>query len=499
MNLAPYKKTILEIIILTLVLIFQILLSSYNYLIFHAITELFSITIACMIFVITWNARNEIDNRFLLIFGSSSLFIGFLDLIHTLAYKGMGVFLEYDANLPTQLWIAARYLQAFSILFASLITKKKINIYFLVSSYLLTTTIVTISIFGGMFPDSFIEGHGLTPFKIISEYIIIVMLAFSLILLYLKRLNFNRKIFQLITFSIIITIFSEFSFTLYQQDVFGFFNLIGHIFKIIAFYLIYKAIIQEGLKDPINLLFRKIKTSEENYREAYNKVNFYKDLFTHDISNIFQNLISSFELSNKLGKDKSKSDQSNKIKEIINGQLMRGKELIENIRKLSRIEDSEIPARPTDLSKMLKTSIEFIQKSFSEREVNVRIDSFNGHIQVNANELLIDVFENILINAINYNLNEVIDINVKLSRFKEEGTNYIKMEFIDNGIGIEDSRKQLIFERGYKKEKGSKGMGLGLSLIVEILRSYNGKIWVEDRIKGDHAKGSKFILVIPEA
>ncbi|TFF99935.1 MAG: PAS domain-containing protein, partial [Promethearchaeota archaeon] len=41
---------------------------------------------------------------------------------------------------------------------------------------------------------------------------------------------------------------------------------------------------------------RKLKQSELKYREAYNSSSLYKDLFTHDINNIFQNILSSIEL-----------------------------------------------------------------------------------------------------------------------------------------------------------------------------------------------------------
>ncbi len=46
--------------------------------------------------------------------------------------------------------------------------------------------------------------------------------------------------------------------------------------------------------------------------------------------------------------------------------------------------------------------------------------------------------------------------------------------------------------------KSVHGMGLGLSLVIKIIESYNGKIWVKDRVKGDYMKGSNFILLIPE-
>ena len=71
------------------------------------------------------------------------------------------------------------------------------------------------------------------------------------------------------------------------------------------------------------------------------------------------------------------------------------------------------------------------------------------------------------------------------------------MEFKDNGLGISDYRKTSIFERGSQKSWKSKGMGLGLSLVKKIIDMYHGDIWVEDRVKGDHTKGSNFIIMIP--
>ena len=66
-------------------------------------------------------------------------------------------------------------------------------------------------------------------------------------------------------------------------------------------------------------------------------------------------------------------------------------------------------------------------------------------------------------------------------------------------MGISDEIKELIFHRGYRKEKNIRGMGLGLSLVKKIIDSYDGQIWVEDKVKGDFNKGSNFVLLIPKA
>src|SRR5690606_3215200 len=67
------------------------------------------------------------------------------------------------------------------------------------------------------FPAAYIEGSGLTPFKILSEYITSFILFCSLILLYINRERFDNKVIRLLAASIILTIFGELSFTLYTH------------------------------------------------------------------------------------------------------------------------------------------------------------------------------------------------------------------------------------------------------------------------------------------
>ncbi|NJO69887.1 MAG: hypothetical protein HC830_11940 [Bacteroidetes bacterium] len=85
-----HQKIALEVILLTIaILAFDFMVN--NYLFFHVIVELFSIVILFVLFAITWNARKFLDNRYLLFVGIAAGFIGVLDLLHTLTYKGMNI------------------------------------------------------------------------------------------------------------------------------------------------------------------------------------------------------------------------------------------------------------------------------------------------------------------------------------------------------------------------------------------------------------------------
>ena len=252
-----------ELAIFALFLFIIYLTSFYNYLLFHTLAELFSIIIAGGVFVIGWNSRKHIDNSYFLVIAVAFIFIGFLDLIHTLAYTGMGIFIEYDSNLPTSLWIATRYFQALTYILGIVLINKQINSNYLVIGYAVITSVLLLLIFGGLFPTCYIEGVGLTPFKIISEYVINLILLSCIIVMYRYRQEFEKRIFLLIIGSIITTMIAELAFTFYVS-VYGISNLIGHIFKIISFFLLYVSIIQIGVEEPFDLLFRKLKQSEEH-------------------------------------------------------------------------------------------------------------------------------------------------------------------------------------------------------------------------------------------
>jgi PAS domain S-box-containing protein len=261
-DLIPSPALVWQVLVWTLVLVGLYVASLYNYNLFHSLAEFFSIIIAVTLFLVAWNSRQIIDNNYLLFLGIGYLFVGCLDLLHALAYKGMGVFNGYGPNLPTQLWIGARYLEAVTLLLSPFFFKRRLNPYLALGSFALAAALFLLAIFGVIFPDCFIEGVGLTPFKIVSEYVICVILVGALVLLFKNRSEFHPKVFTLLVWSIILTVAQEVFFTLYS-DVFGLRNLFGHYLKILSFYLIYKAVIQTGLMRPYDFLFRNLKLREE--------------------------------------------------------------------------------------------------------------------------------------------------------------------------------------------------------------------------------------------
>lgn len=256
-----------------------------------------------------------------------------------------------------------------------------------------------------------------------------------------------------------------------------------------------KPIIQTIVKDISDL------------KKAYNRAEFYKDLFAHDINNILQGNLTGLQLiESYLEQYSIDSEEITRILNLLKNQVNRGATLVSNIRKLSELEKSdknEHKLSSIDSLRLLKRVVENIKKKYHDKEISIKVNSTISRATVKAGDFLKDVFENILINAIKHNNHKIIKVKIKISQeIQNEHRKYIKFCFIDNARGIEASQKKLIFLRDHKKIQGTKntfGLGLGLTLVKRIVDYYEGQIWVEDKVPGDYTKGSKFKILIPES
>ncbi|HDS63131.1 MAG TPA: PAS domain S-box protein [Methanofollis liminatans] len=248
----------------------------YSYLLFHVFAEVFSIIIAGSIFTLAWNTRRFQKSDFLIFIGIAFLFIGFIDLVHTLAYHGMNI-LPDDPNIPTQLWIAARSLQAAALLAAPLMLRRQRREWATFAGFAGVTAVLLLSIAAGIFPACYIAGEGLTPFKIAMEYLICFALVLAGVHFWKNRDAFDPTVLSFLLAAIAVTIISELSFTLYV-GVFDGFNMLGHLLKIVAFALIYVAIIETGLQRPYDLIFRDLARTEALVRKERDTAQNYLDI-----------------------------------------------------------------------------------------------------------------------------------------------------------------------------------------------------------------------------
>jgi PAS domain S-box-containing protein len=241
----------------------------------------------------------------------------------------------------------------------------------------------------------------------------------------------------------------------------------------------------------------KLEETEANYQVAYERENFYKDLFVHDMSNILQSMLMSLELCEFKIKTLNGIDGLNDLINNFREQISRGANLVSNVRKFSEFYESNKLLKNMPVKQVLEDAEKIVKSISNQKQINIKYDNLKEDYIIKADAFLLDVFENILINAVRHNDNQITESLVKFSEIRENGKNLLKMEFIDNGRGIPEFKKDCIFNRGDIKDRSVSGLGLGLSLVKSILDKYNAKIWVEDKVSEDHTQGSKFVLLFP--
>jgi len=250
--------------------------AEHGYLLFHALVELFAIAVAAGTFMVTWNLRRHFDHGYLVVLGVSFFFAASVDTLHLLAYQGMGVFHDADANLPTQLWLIARYIQAAGLLVAPAFARRPVSAMAVMWGFGLATVglLSTVFVFD-VFPVAYLADEGLTAFKVTSEYVISIAMGVGLVAVWRHRRTFARDVAWLLSVMIVTAIASELAFTLYQ-DPYGAWNFAGHLLKAVTYFLLYRAIVETALVRPLDVVFgdlqqtaRKLAESEERFRSTF--------------------------------------------------------------------------------------------------------------------------------------------------------------------------------------------------------------------------------------
>jgi len=242
----------------------------------------------------------------------------------------------------------------------------------------------------------------------------------------------------------------------------------------------------------------KLIQSQQRYQEAYKKVNFYKELLAHDVANILNKIGMGVEYAElKFDKDEF-SDTMQKLVDLIKTQVQNGKKLISKIRKLSKIRSKKLDHSEINAIKLLHQVIND-NPLFQRESHSISINTLTNKKKVVAGPFLKDVFENILINAIQHNESEKPCVSIRISKYDKGSKPFLRFDFKDNGRGIPNNIKEKIFTNSYKTKYTSTGMGIGLSLVKTIVKAYNGEIWVKNRVKDNHEKGSIFSIILPRA
>ena len=250
----------------------------------HTVTEFGAIVAALLVFSVAWHARSPAQPGNIVIIGCGFLAVGLIDFGHAMSFKGMPDFVTpASSEKAIQFWLMARYTAAWTLLVAAIRPIRPLQTgwprYALLNAALWWTAgcYVVDLLVPEVWPRTFVEGYGLTGFKVLAEYGVIVLTAMSAFIFLRRRSEHLPYSTSDLCTAALITMLSEACLTLYASvnDVF---ILLGHVYKVAAYFFIYRAVFVTSVSDP----YRRLKEEIEERQEAEERAAFlaYHDVLT---------------------------------------------------------------------------------------------------------------------------------------------------------------------------------------------------------------------------
>jgi signal transduction histidine kinase len=239
-------------------------------------------------------------------------------------------------------------------------------------------------------------------------------------------------------------------------------------------------------------LYVRFKEAAYALQARNDRLEVYHELLTHDAPNFITAIYGYLQMiqAQELPREKLTKyiDSSIKQTEALN-------QMIDNARTLRQLETT-LPDQtvPLDLRRMVEEGISRVRVTTKEKASSIEDRIPSGTYLVQGEQNLAEVFRIILTNAVRYSDSPQVSIELR-----DDGDSW-HLRFIDNGRGIPEEKKEFVFLRFDRldKQKKIRGSGLSLALARALVERYGGRIWVDDRVPGDHTKGSVFHVRLPK-
>ncbi len=228
------------------------------------------------------------------------------------------------------------------------------------------------------------------------------------------------------------------------------------------------------------------------------KIELLIDLIGHDVNNYAQAVSGFIELSmSRPGLPEPSRKNLAKALE----QIWSLNKLVNNVKLYARVEASgSRDLKPMNIVAVVKEGFESASSYLPNRTVRLNFEEPDGPRLSPMNDLAKDIFLNIFSNAIKFDHQDEVVVDVRIDETVEGERHLWTVSVADHGPGVDDALKKDIFLRFTQASGAARGSsGLGLHIAKTLVDSYRGRIWVEDRVKGDRSKGSVFRVSLPKA
>lgn len=259
--------------------LFAEIMSVATYLTWHNLFEFSAILVCFSSFVVSYYTYDQSKRFRSLLLGCFLLFMGIVDFFHALSFKGMPDFFTANtgANRATTFWILSRLVGSIGFAVTGFIdVKRQYSIrcdkrFVLLPTVLVSLlTLVVVTYFPEALPAMYEEGTGLTPVKIYCEYFIIAMLLLATVRFAMEYDKTREVRMILLSGALVLSVFSELAFVSYRS-VYDIYNYMGHVYKAIAFFMIFRFIFIFNVQKPYRELMHA-QVELKNYADNLDRL-----------------------------------------------------------------------------------------------------------------------------------------------------------------------------------------------------------------------------------
>lgn len=236
----------------------------------------------------------------------------------------------------------------------------------------------------------------------------------------------------------------------------------------------------ENIPEELRVLASSFNRTFNSLERSFNRQRQFAADASHELRTPLSVVLSQSEII--LRKDRTTGEYENALAAIKESAMMMS-QIIQKLLTLARLSTDkvELKMEDIDLNEIIRESVKILSPLAEQKGISINISADGQSVIFGDKAALLDLFVNIIDNAIKYNVPEgKVDISVG----KETG--FIVTEIRDTGIGIPESDLDKVFDRFYRVDKSRSkeigGSGLGLSISHEIVKLYGGRIDIESRI-----------------
>ncbi|MCC5810007.1 MAG: PAS domain S-box protein, partial [Ectothiorhodospiraceae bacterium] len=222
----------------------------------HSLLEILSIAVSALIFFVAFGASDTERSLRVTLLGCFFLAAALLDAVHLLSYPGMpDLITPNSADKMIWFWLAARISAALGLMSYALLDKDRPadsrtrGILLVATLMLFLLVFVALLRYEPALPVMHVPGEGLTPLKIALEWLIVGMLLLTAVALHGRRHRVSDYHTGTLILAVLLMAAGELFFTVYVQ-VSSTANVMGHVYKVVAYYYLYRAIFAETVRRP---------------------------------------------------------------------------------------------------------------------------------------------------------------------------------------------------------------------------------------------------------